>query len=603
MIPASIFRGFPTKTGAVLTRVVCGIIALLEIGTAILCPLSVAYSQVYGEDHDEELVPNAPFLPDGTAVGTDFPLLEQDGAPVPNFRLLNFAQFPSVVTGGSIDFSSLAEDLPYDPSRVWQPGDPIGAILKVGDLSQTTAVSSWSLGFISEQAGIDLATVPLGSFGIIRDQTLNDLLEAIPELSEVPLANVVPLSIILEGQDPSSTLAEILAQSPDLGSLTLDFETLTEYSVLDLPGLSDAPLGAFSQFGNAFIQEVPGLSFVPLDVVFGGGFGTQGVVAIADLPWSDAEKQRFNTITGSYQEGFSVPCEGECAYAELSVPAAFRDDPVHPTVWPHGKQWIAGTSQEVQGGSGCLAGTEPTGRHPFGSVFKVVLEETSEPDGEFYFAIYFNFSIFCGTSPYIIGPFPFLTLKEGQFMFVGLQDTPPPDGGSPGGGVPPVALPPGTFPIPPGTDPNGDGLPDQIPSGGEGEVTGVLGHPLPGSVLTSPYGPRGGRFHSGTDFAYPRNDPRWPGTTIASDGGTVLEVFWDPGGCGNTVLIAHGPGLKTGYCHLSAVYVKKNQSIAKGSPVGKVGATGSARGANPEHLHFIVWKNGTKINPASVIRF
>ena len=188
-------------------------------------------------------------------------------------------------------------------------------------------------------------------------------------------------------------------------------------------------------------------------------------------------------------------------------------------------------------------------------------------------------------------------------MFVGLQDTPPPEEGSPGGEVPPVALPPGTFPVPPGTEPNGDGLPDEMPSGGSGEVTGVLGHPLPGSVLTSPYGPRGGRFHSGTDFAYPRNDPRWPGTAIASDGGSVENVFWDKGGCGNTVIISHGPGLRTGYCHLSEVYVKRGQQIAKGAPVGKVGATGSARGTNPEHLHFIVWKNGKKINPASVINF
>ncbi len=579
------------------------VLVAAQVATIVLYSISFAYSQVFGETHEEELAPNAPFLPDGTPVGTDFPFLEQGGAPVPDFSLLNFAQFPSVLTGGNIDLSQLAGLQGLDPSRIWQPGDPIQAILTVGDLAETTSVPTWSLSLISEQGGIDLETVPLGSFGIIENQTLDDLLNAIPELSQVSIGEVLPLLMVLDGQDTSATLAEILGMSPELGSLTLDPETLGEFSILDIPGLIDAPLNAFNQFGSAFIQDIPGLNFVPLDLVFGGAFSTQGVVAIADLPWSEAEQRRFNTITGSYQEGFSVPCESNCAYAELSVPVAFRDDPVHPTVWPHGKQWIAGSSQEVQGGSGCLAGTEPTGRHPFGSVFKVVLEEASEPEGEFYFAIYFNFSIFCGTSPYIIGPFPFLTLKEGQFMFVGLQDTPPPIEGTPGGEVPPVALPPGTFPVPPGTDTNGDGLPDQMPSGGSGEITGVLGHPLPGSVLTSPYGPRGGGFHSGTDFAYPRNDPRWPGTAIASDGGRVERVYWDSGGCGNTVIISHGPGLRTGYCHLSQVFVNQGNPIAKGASVGRVGATGSARGANPEHLHFIVWKNGQKINPASVIDF
>ena len=74
----------------------------------------------------------------------------------------------------------------------------------------------------------------------------------------------------------------------------------------------------------------------------------------------------------------------------------------------------------MPGGSGCLAGQEPTGRHPFGQGFKVVLTDTDEASGLAEFGIYFRFSLFCGTSPYIIGPFPWISQHEKDIIFLGL---------------------------------------------------------------------------------------------------------------------------------------------------------------------------------------
>lgn len=104
--------------------------------------------------------------------------------------------------------------------------------------------------------------------------------------------------------------------------------------------------------------------------------------------------------------------------------------------------------------------------------------------------------------------------------------------------------------------------------------------------------------HTGVDFRVPT------GTKVVSAmNGTVLEsgsVSWGPS-YGVSVIIDHGKGVRAIYAHLSALKVKKGDTVKEGELIGLSGNTGNSTGP---HLHFesrvSPWKYGDDIDPTDL---
>lgn len=101
------------------------------------------------------------------------------------------------------------------------------------------------------------------------------------------------------------------------------------------------------------------------------------------------------------------------------------------------------------------------------------------------------------------------------------------------------------------------------------------------------------RPHNGLDITAPRGTP-----VKAAAAGVVTLARPDMFLTGQTVLIDHGHGLTSVYAHMSAILVEEGQPVAKGAPIGLVGATGRVTGA---HLHWGVTWFATHVDPALLV--
>jgi len=100
------------------------------------------------------------------------------------------------------------------------------------------------------------------------------------------------------------------------------------------------------------------------------------------------------------------------------------------------------------------------------------------------------------------------------------------------------------------------------------------------------------QLHPGIDIISPR------GTPIYATGDGIVQT---PGGnhlsgYGICIVINHGYGYQTLYGHMSRKSVNEGTLVKRGQLIGYVGSTGMS---TAPHLHYEVWKNGTKMNPVN----
>ena len=102
-----------------------------------------------------------------------------------------------------------------------------------------------------------------------------------------------------------------------------------------------------------------------------------------------------------------------------------------------------------------------------------------------------------------------------------------------------------------------------------------------------------GSPHTGVDF------PAATGTPVhaAQRGRVVLadSLFFS----GNTVIVDHGLGIYTFYCHFSEIDAKVGDTVKAGTVLGKVGATGRVTGP---HLHWGLTVERARVNALDIVR-
>ncbi len=122
-----------------------------------------------------------------------------------------------------------------------------------------------------------------------------------------------------------------------------------------------------------------------------------------------------------------------------------------------------------------------------------------------------------------------------------------------------------------------------------------LGWPVPTPHrITSPFGYRvhptlkTRKFHNGVDLGVPI------GTPIHSVQDGSVAIAAENNTSGKYLVLDHGNGVRSAYCHLDRLDVAQGDPVRKGEPVALSGNTGRSTGP---HLHYIVRLAGTAVDP------
>jgi hypothetical protein len=367
----------------------------------------------------------------------------------PDFNNLSFGNLPPIEESGWIQIPrEFVAQLGYDPSRVWEKFTPIADVVKLGDIEDALGVGNFSLQAISDITHLDTKRIKLSALEIAQQQTIGDLVKAIPGLGKLNVSQAKPIADLI-GQVGGSTgrnKIATIAQNQTLAKLPLGKHlNLSKYSLDSIPGLLATPLQNFRAWQQSSVAGVlgkSGLSSVPFSAFPNPLLNGLIQVAKVDVVWGKAEHGDSKVpsdlfISGAVKDKsdklvpVSCSTDKSCPYMELT-------DAINPNKATdkslHGKRWVVGGSNGiwVKEGYGPLAnlnnGWGAAGVTVFGANFgKIALLETEESTGRARFGLFKRVCVtipFFGKScsPYFIGPIPlpFLDTKEKGLVIVGV---------------------------------------------------------------------------------------------------------------------------------------------------------------------------------------
>jgi murein DD-endopeptidase MepM/ murein hydrolase activator NlpD len=127
-----------------------------------------------------------------------------------------------------------------------------------------------------------------------------------------------------------------------------------------------------------------------------------------------------------------------------------------------------------------------------------------------------------------------------------------------------------------------------------GTAYGLSWPVAPGTRVSSPFGYRQhpilgrGQFHTGVDLAVPE------GTEVKATADGVVRRASEDAVNGKVVIVDHGRGVTTAYCHNSRLRVVTGQPVKAGDVLADSGSTGRSTGP---HLHYQLELAHTPMDP------
>ena len=189
---------------------------------------------------------------------TEVPTINWENTRLPDWNQITFSKMPAIAESGSFQAPrNVSQKLGYDPSRRWNAGQKPDAFTMLGDFQDSFKLQEFSLLDISQITGSDIQEIDLSRFGVVKFQTIESLVKAIPNLEEWKIGDVKPIYDLLsenlsQSFNANQTIGNLLKKSSHLGKLNFDSLNLASYNIDSIPGLSTTPIASFDKWQGVY---------------------------------------------------------------------------------------------------------------------------------------------------------------------------------------------------------------------------------------------------------------------------------------------------------------------------------------------------------------